>query len=54
MRPYATSRKVACSIPGEVIEFLSIYLTLPASLCPGIYSASNRNEYKSGKNVSEE
>jgi hypothetical protein len=29
---------------GEYISF-SIYLILPAALGPGIYSASNRNEY---------
>jgi hypothetical protein len=30
------------------------YIILPAALFPGIYSASNRNEYKEQKNVSEE
>jgi hypothetical protein len=35
--------------------FSSIYLTLPAALGPGVYSASNRNEYQKEKNyVSEE
>jgi hypothetical protein len=29
---------------GEL--FLSIYLILPAVLGPGVYSASNRNEYQ--------
>jgi hypothetical protein len=28
----------------------SIYLILPAALGPGIYSASNKNEYKKKKN----
>jgi hypothetical protein len=31
-------------------RFLSIYLILPAALGPGIYSASNRNEYQKHKN----
>jgi hypothetical protein len=30
--------------------FLSIYLTLPVALGPGVYSASNRNEYQKHKN----
>jgi hypothetical protein len=47
--------KVAGSSPGEVIELFSIYLILPAALGPGVYSASNRNEYrKQKKNVSRE
>jgi hypothetical protein len=29
---------------------LSIYLILPAALVPGVYSASNRNEYQKQKN----
>jgi hypothetical protein len=33
---------------GELI-FFSIFLILPASLCPGVYLASNRNEYQSRK-----
>jgi hypothetical protein len=34
---------------------LSIYLILQAALGPGVYSASNRNEYQKHKNnVSEE
>jgi hypothetical protein len=32
-----------------VNEFL-IYLILPAELDPGVYSASNRNEYQKKKN----
>jgi hypothetical protein len=43
---YATSRKVAGSIPDEVIEFFSIDLILPVSLGTDVYSASNRNEYQ--------
>jgi hypothetical protein len=39
-------RKVAGSRPDEVNEFFSIYLTLPAALGPGVYSASKRNEYR--------
>jgi hypothetical protein len=30
----------------EVIGFFSIDLILPATLGPGVYSASNRNEYQ--------
>jgi hypothetical protein len=44
LRHYATNRNVVGLIPDEVI-FL-IYLILPAALGPGIYSASNRNDYK--------
>jgi hypothetical protein len=44
---------VTGSRPDEVNEFVSIYLILPAALSPGIYSASNRNEYQKQKiNVS--
>jgi hypothetical protein len=46
---YATSWKVAGLSPYEVIKFLSIYLILPAALGPGVYSASNRNEYQKQK-----
>jgi hypothetical protein len=31
--------------------FLSIYLIFPATLGPGVYSASNRNEYQKHKIV---
>jgi hypothetical protein len=41
LRHYATSRKVAGSILDEVIGFFSI-----DTLGPGVYSASNRNEYQ--------
>jgi hypothetical protein len=34
--------------------FFLIYLILPAALTPGVYSASNRNEYQKQKNVSGE
>jgi hypothetical protein len=38
-----------------VNEFFSMYLILQAALDPGVYSASNINEYqKQGNNVSEE
>jgi hypothetical protein len=30
--------------------FFSIYLIFPAALGPGVYSASNRNEYQKQKN----
>jgi hypothetical protein len=54
--------KVLCYKPeGRGLEtrggerFLSIYLILLAALGPGVYSASNRNEYQKHKNnVSEE
>jgi hypothetical protein len=39
----------AGSSPDEV-QFFSIYLILPAALGPGVYSASNRNEYQKQKN----
>jgi hypothetical protein len=45
LRYYARSRKVAVSIPYEVIDLFSIYLILPAALGPEVYSASNRNEH---------
>jgi hypothetical protein len=32
------------------MNFFSIYLILPAALGPGVYSASNRNEYQKQKN----
>jgi hypothetical protein len=34
---------------GELLFFL-IYLILPATLSPGVYSASNRNEYQKHTN----
>jgi hypothetical protein len=37
---------VAGSIPDEVIGFFSIDVILPATLGPGVYSASTRNEYQ--------
>jgi hypothetical protein len=42
----ATSRKVTGSNPNEVTGFFSIDLILPDALGPGVYSASNRNEYQ--------
>jgi hypothetical protein len=44
------SWKVAGSRPDEVNGFFSIYLILPAALGPGVYSASNRNEYRKQRN----
>jgi hypothetical protein len=38
--------KVSGSSPDDVIEFLSIDLTLPAALGPRVHSASNRNYYQ--------
>jgi hypothetical protein len=38
--------------PDEVIDFFfSIYLILPAAVSPGVYSASNRNEYQKQKST---
>jgi hypothetical protein len=34
------------STPDEVIKGFSIYLVLPAALCPNVYSAFKKNEYK--------
>jgi hypothetical protein len=48
---HATRRKVAGSRPDEVNEFLSIYLIFKAALGPGVYSASNRNEYHKQKKM---
>jgi hypothetical protein len=50
LRLYAKSQKVAGSCSDEVIEFFSVYLILPAALGPGVYSASNKNEYQKQKN----
>jgi hypothetical protein len=38
---YVTNRKVAVLITDEVNEFFffSVYLILPAALCPGVYSS---------------
>jgi hypothetical protein len=47
LRHYATNRIVASLIPNEV-NFYS-YLILLAALGPGVYSASNRNEYQRHK-----
>jgi hypothetical protein len=47
---HATSRKVACSRTDEVNYFFSIYLSFPGELGPGVYSASNRNEYQKETN----
>jgi hypothetical protein len=55
LRHYARSWKLAGSRPDEAIEIFSIYVNLPAALGPGVYSASNRNEYQKQKeNVSGE
>jgi hypothetical protein len=48
LRHYGTNWNVAGSIPDE-LNF-QIYLILPAALGPGVYSASNRNEYQKHKN----
>jgi hypothetical protein len=51
LRHYATGLKVAGSRPDNVNTFFSIYLILPAALGPGVYSASNRNQYQKHKNA---
>jgi hypothetical protein len=43
--------KVKDLSPDEVIEFFSNYLILPATRGPGVYSASNRNEYQKQKKI---
>jgi hypothetical protein len=48
----ATSRKVAGSRHDEDNYLVSIDIILPAALGPGIYSASNRNEYHKLKKMS--
>jgi hypothetical protein len=52
LKHYATSRKVASSRPYEVNKFFffPIHLILPAALGPGVYSASNRHEYRKQEN----
>jgi hypothetical protein len=55
LKHYATSWKVAGLRPKEVNDIFSIYLSFLAIVGPGVYSASNRNEYQKQKsNVSEE
>jgi hypothetical protein len=46
LRRCATIRMVVGSTPCEVIEFILMYLILPAPLGLGVHSASNRNEYQ--------
>jgi hypothetical protein len=48
LRHYASNWKVTGSIQDEVIFLM--YLILPAALGPGVYSASNTNEYQKHKN----
>jgi hypothetical protein len=48
LKHYATNWNDVGSRPDEVN--FSIYLILPAALCPGDYSASNINEYQKHKN----
>jgi hypothetical protein len=40
---------MSCSFSYLAIEFFSIYLILPAALGPGVFSASNRNNYQKQK-----
>jgi hypothetical protein len=55
LRHYATSWKVAGLRPDDLNKFFSVHLILLATLSPGVYSASKRNEYQKQKsNVSGE
>jgi hypothetical protein len=45
-RRYVTSRKVAGSIPDEVIDICQFSSSLQPDCGPGVYSASNRNEFQ--------
>jgi hypothetical protein len=47
---YPTSRKVAGLRPNEMNEFFSMYIIILTTLGPGVYSASNRNQYQKQKN----
>jgi hypothetical protein len=38
------------SRPNEANDFFLIYIILPATIDPGVYAASNRNEYQKQKN----
>jgi hypothetical protein len=45
------TRATLRSIPEDtILRLLSSYLILPVALGPGVYSASNRNEYQKHKN----
>jgi hypothetical protein len=45
----STNRQVV-GLDTRLGDFFLIYLILPAALGPGVYSASNRNEYQKHKN----
>jgi hypothetical protein len=47
---YDTSREVAVWSLDQVKAFFSIYIIRPAAQDPGVYLASNRNEYQKQKN----
>ena len=46
LRCCATSRKVAGSIPADVIGFFNVIKSFRSHYGPGVDSASNRNEYQ--------
>ena len=46
LRCYATNRKVAGLIPAGVSGFFIDIKSFRSHFCPGIDSASNRNEYQ--------
>jgi hypothetical protein len=50
LRQYATSYNVAGSRPEETNDFFSVYLILPATVGPGVYSASNNSKCQDQKN----
>jgi hypothetical protein len=46
MEYFPVSLPEQLSRPDEVKEFFSIYLILPDAMAPGVYAASNRDEYQ--------
>jgi hypothetical protein len=50
VKHYGTSRKVADSRPDEVNDFFFNFPNHSLRTRPGVYSASNKNEYQKQKN----
>jgi hypothetical protein len=46
LRQYATSLKVMGSNPGRIIGFFQFTFSFQLHYGPGVYSSSNRNDYK--------
>jgi hypothetical protein len=42
--------RIRIRVPVRIMNYVSIYLILPAALGPEFYSASNKNEYQKQKN----